>query len=305
MFDWVFVVPQSHCLIIERFGKFSRVAGQGLRARVPFIERVREVPEWGTTANKRGREIELTEQQTDTDPRGCHTKDNVQVSANASVYWRIVDPVKALYEVDVLPRSIRDVALNALRSNIGAMELDAVLSERQRMNERIAAQLAKVSAKWGVQVTRVEIQELTTNDATSDAMRLQMESERKRRAAVSEAKGRAEAELSLANAERDAEVARAEGKARALELVGDAELRYLQQLESSVGRERAAELLLAQKQLESLQIITSNPAQKVFLPNDLRGMMMFDPSLAGEAGSGAKAGRAAGSGGADGTTLGA
>jgi len=84
---WLFTVPQSHCVIIERLGRFNRVAGQGLHVRLPFIESVRRVPEWGGVANKRGVEIELTEQQTDTPARQCHTKDNVAVRANASVYW--------------------------------------------------------------------------------------------------------------------------------------------------------------------------------------------------------------------------
>lgn len=286
MFDWVFTVPQSHCVIIERLGKFSRVARQGFRVRLPIIESVRQVTEWGDTANKSfGRFIELTEQQTDTAPRQCHTKDNVQVAANASVYWRIVDPVKALYEVDVLPRSILDLALNALRSNIGSLELDTVLAERQRLNERIAAQLGGVASKWGVQVTRVEIQELSTNDETATAMRMQMEGERKRRAMVSEAQGRAQTELALAKAEREATVARAEGKAKAIELIAEAEIKYLDQLANSVGKEKAAALLLAQKQLDSMIAITENPAQKVFLPSDMNAFLNVD--AAGKLASGA------------------
>ena len=110
-------------------------------------------------------DLELTEQQIDTPARQCHTKDNVPVMANASVYWRITDPCKALYEVDILPQSVSDIALNALRSNIGTLDLDALLSERAQLNERIASQLSETAKKWGVLFTRVEVQELKEIDS--------------------------------------------------------------------------------------------------------------------------------------------
>lgn len=272
----LFTVPQSHCVVIERFGKFSRVMKQGLHFIIPIIDTVRHVPEWGTVANKNHRLIELTEQQTDTPARQCHTKDNVSIMANASVYWRIVDPVRALYEVDVLPRSISDIALNALRSNVGAMELDGLLGERQRLNEMISAQLSGTAEKWGVQFTRVEIQEIKTSDATTSAMGQQMEAERKRRAIVSEAEGEATRRVKVAEAERSATLLRADGEAKALEALADAELKYLQQLSEVLDRDTAGKILLAQKTLESLERISSNPAHKVFLPNDLRPMLMLN-----------------------------
>lgn len=263
-----FVVPQSHCVILERLGKFNRVCRQGLHFRIPLIDSPRLVSTWGPRANKDGGWlIELTEQQIDTPSRTCHTKDNVEVRANASVYWRIIDPVKAVYEVDILPQSVADLALNALRANIGALDLDTVLSERQRLNERIAAQLAETAQKWGIQFTRVEIQEIATSSETASAMRQQMEAERRRRAAVSDAEGRAEAELRVAKAEREAQVIRAEGRAKSLTLLAQAELDYLTKLKDAVGAERAAQLLLAQKFLGSLEKITENPAHKVFMPN--------------------------------------
>ena len=180
----VFTVPQSHCVVIERFGKFSRVLHQGLAFRIPVIEQVRRLDTWGGIANKDGYLIEMTEQQTDTLPRQCHTKDNVPITANASVYWRITDVHKALYEVDVLPQVISDVALNALRANIGTLELDHVLSERASLNEKIALQLAATAQKWGVIFTRVEIQELTTDSSVAASMIKQMDAERSRRARV-------------------------------------------------------------------------------------------------------------------------
>ena len=143
----IYTIPQNHVALVERFGKFSRVQRDGIVFKIPFIEKIKTLPSWGGTANKRGFLIELSEQQSDTPSRQCQTIDNVTIEANASIYWKIVDPVKAVYEVDILPKSIADIALNALRANIGKLKLDQVLSERQNLNDRISAQLSETANK--------------------------------------------------------------------------------------------------------------------------------------------------------------
>jgi len=280
----IFTVPQSHCVIIERFGKYARVCKQGIHFKLPFIESIRKVEEdWGSTANKKPYYIELTEQQTDTEPRKCHTKDNVTVKANAVVYWRIVEPARALYEVDHLPQSVADIALNALRANIGAMELDTLLSERQRLNEIIAAQLHTAAQKWGIQFTRVEIQNLDTDSDTETAMRQQMDAERKKRAAIAIAEGEANAAIQMAEAKRKAKILEADGaskalltiataKANALKVIADAETEYLHKLSEKVGASNAGQILIAQKYLDGFDIISKNQSHKVFLPNSFNGL---------------------------------
>jgi len=268
----IYSIPQSHCVVLERFGTFSRVQREGLSVRVPLLEQIHYVHNWGTVANKYGYMIELTEQQTDTPARTCHTKDNVQVTANASIYWKIVDPRRALYEVDVMPTAVADVALNALRANIGAMDLDMVLSERQSLNERIAIQLSEPAAKWGIQFTRVEVQELTTDASVSAAMLQQMDAERRRRAVIAEAEGASTAAVQLAEAERQAAVLRAHGAAEALTLTAQAESNYLRVLKETVSAEDAARILLAQKVLSGFDVISKNPGDKVFLPNSAQAL---------------------------------
>jgi len=237
------------------------------------MESIRRVDTtWGNTANKQGFLIELTEQQTDTPPRQCHTKDNVPVTANASVYWRITDVSKALYEVDILPISISDIALNALRSNIGMLELDAVLSERAQLNERIAAQVSDTAKKWGVIFTRVEIQELTTDKTVSDSMLKQMDAERLRRARVAEAEGQAVAAVKIAKAEKQAAILRAEGEAISKAKIAEAESFYLKRLKEQVGEAQAAQIVIAQKYLSGFETITKGPSDKVFLPNSFQGL---------------------------------
>ena len=268
----VYVVAQSHCVVIERFGKFSRIQRAGIRFRLPMIENVRSLDSWGDTANKEGWVMELTEQQTDTPSRQCHTKDNVPITANASVYWRITDPRRALYEVDILPQAVADIALNALRSNIGALDLDTVLSERQELNQRIAAQLSDTAKKWGILFTRVEIQELKTAENVSTAMLQQMDAERRKRAFISEAEGQAEAKIKLAEAQQQSDILIAQGRAKALALIAKAEGEYLATLAKNGLKQDAVQILVAQKYLDGFEVISKNPADKVFLPNSFKGL---------------------------------
>jgi|688.fasta_scaffold301004_1 regulator of protease activity HflC (stomatin/prohibitin superfamily) len=276
----IYIVPQSHCVVLERFGKYARLQNAGINIRIPFLEKIKRVDSvgsnWSDYANKNGYLIELTEQLTDTPSRECHTRDNAKVTVNASIYWRIIDPVKAIYNSDNLPANVADVALNALRANIGSLELDAILSARQDLNDRISAQLSESGKKWGVIFTRVEIQELKVDQKTSDAMLQQLDSERKKRAMVAEAEGKAQAEVMIAEANKNAAVLRAEGQAKALELTRNAEYEYLQYMKAVIGDNKALELLLAQKYIIGFETITKNPADKVFLPNSISSMISMN-----------------------------
>lgn len=285
----IFTVRQSHCRIIERFGKFNRVVYEGPHFRIPFMEGFKRVADWGDVANDEEHfSIELTEQLTLAEARGSQTKDNVTVSAAASVYWRIIDPRRAVYEVDNLPNAVKDVALNALRANIGRLELDQVLAERADLNEQIAAQLADTAQKWGIQFTRVEIREIATTDATAAAMRQQMEAERSKRAQVANAEGAAQAEIRVAEAERDAAILRAQGRATALQMIAESEANYLAHLCQQVPAELAARILIAQKYIDGFDRISRNPADKVFLPNGYPALFDFDPSSGGGGSGGAQ-----------------
>ena len=294
----VYTVPQSHCVIIERFGKYARTQTAGINFRIPFLEKIKAVPpSWRQIAHKNGWQIELTEQITDTPPRECFTKDNVKVTVDATVYWRIVDARKAVYEIDELINVIEDIPLNALRSNIGNLELDQVLSDRQALNEKIAAQLSDSATKWGIQFTRVEIQELKADKDVEKAMRQQLEGERQKRETVSLAEGAAAAQLKDAEAQRDAQIMVAEGKAqavkleaeakaRALEMDGEAranalekvkvaEYNYLYSMSQVLPAEKAAELLIAQRYIDGFSAISAKDGDKVFLPNNFQGLFNY------------------------------
>ncbi len=256
-----FQVPQSHVTVLTRFGKFSRVLKQGLRARIPLLEKVYRV-NWGEVANENGIYIEMTEQVSDTSPKECHTKDNVPVKIDASVYWRIIDVTKALFEVDMLPSALMDSCLNALRAEIGKLSLDQVLSSRRELSEKVAASLMEVSTKWGVAVSRVEIQELSTSDETAEAMRMEMAAERRRRANVLEAEGQAEAKMKTAEAE-----------AYAIKIKAEAEAEYISKLSATLGPEQIGQMLMLEKVLEGYKQIASSPSSKVFLPSNIQTLI--------------------------------
>ena len=269
----IYTIPQNHCVIIERFGKFPSVQNEGLNFKIPFLDSIKTFNNWQGQANKRGWLIELSEQKTDTPARQCQTKDNVTVQADASVYWRIVDPIKAVYNVDILPSSVSDIALNALRSNIGTITLDQVLSERQNLNQKIATQLAETAAKWGIAFTRVEIQELTYSKDTADAMLQEMNAERQKRARVAEAEGEAFAITKTAESQAKATLIKAEAQANALKMITEAEINYLSQLKDKTDAQTAGQILIAQKYIEGMEAITKNPSDKVFLPSNFQGIL--------------------------------
>jgi regulator of protease activity HflC (stomatin/prohibitin superfamily) len=267
-------VPQNHCRIVERFGKPVRVQYSGLVFKLPIIESVKYVTdEWGTETNKEGQFIELSEQISDTQPRECITKDNAKVMVDCVVSWRVADPIKAVYEVDHLHQSLLQAAMNVIRSEIGSRDLDDALATRATLNERIVSGLSDTVRKWGINILRVEIQELRTDDQTSAAMLQQLEAERRSRALASEAAGHAEATVKGATADREASIQRAEGHAKALEITATAEKKYVDTLAETVGSEKAAEILLAQKVIDGFDRISQNPADKVFLPSSMTGVL--------------------------------
>ena len=272
---FVYTIPQGHCVVIERFGKFSKVQQAGLKMCFPFIDKRKEVyMHWDGVAVKDGDFIELAEQHTDTKPRQCQTNDNITVMADAAVYWKILDVEKAVYDVDVLPKAVADTALNALRANIGKYTLNEILSKREQLNEAISAQLSDVAKKWGIVFTRVEIQQIDYDKETSNAMLQQMNAEREKMAAISRAEGEAKAAELRARGLAEAAIIEADGKAKALVTIANAEAQYITALCQVADPKQVTNLLLAQKMLDGFEIITQNSKQgdKIYLPGSLTAM---------------------------------
>lgn len=279
---FISIVPQAHCRIIERFGKPVRVQESGLRFRIPFLEQVKNVADAWPSSNRDGVFIEKAEQILDTTPRECFTRDNAKVSADCIIRWRIVDPIKAVYEVDRLHKSLIESVLNEMRAVIGSSDLDYILGSRATLSEKIVANVAATAQRWGIQIISIEIKELRTDQVTQDAMLQQLNAERQSRAISLEARGKAEATLRDAEAEKEASILKAEGKSRALAILAEAEKSYLEALSASVGKEEAARILMAQKMLDAYAVIASKPGDKVYIPTGMNTLLSLSDQQSGK-----------------------
>lgn len=189
------IVPQGHCRIVERFGKPIRIQRNGLVFTWPILESHKkiDIDKWRgrTYVGSDATLIALTEQITDPGEREYFSKDNVKLFANCVYRWRIIDPIKAVYDVDDFHKSLNESVLNSMRSEIGSRSLDVILSSRKELNEKVLSAISSTLLRWGIQLTSVELQEVRADDATAAAMLQQMEAERKSRAIVSQAEGEA------------------------------------------------------------------------------------------------------------------
>ena len=261
------VIPQGHCVIVERFSKPVRVAQSGLRFFIPGFDKLKDVSSiWQERTNKNGIFIELTEQICDTGSRECFTMDNVKLLVDCVYRWRITDPIKAVYEVDELHKSLKEAVLGEIRSFIGKNELNTVLAARGRISEHVVTVVSETVRRWGVNLTGVEVQELKVDDATQGAMLQQLEAARRAEALKLEAEGKAFAVVQEAEAEKKAAILRAEATSEAIKLVSAGEQSYLEMLKATVGPEAAAKVLIAQKTLDAYKQAVKDPSAKVFLP---------------------------------------
>jgi regulator of protease activity HflC (stomatin/prohibitin superfamily) len=276
-------IPQGYCRVLTRFGKPVGLQRPGLAFNIPFIDKPYDVSlnkGWNETIKDTngdidGTLIEVTEQISDIGRAGnrntnrtCFTKDNVKLTVNSVISWRIVDPIKAIFEVDNLHASLQEAALNAVRSEVGAMDLDEALQARSSISDSIIARLADTFHKWGLMLNRVEIQELEVDDDTSKAMLQQMESERKSRAITATAKGESEKIRLEAEAAKDAKILKAEGDYEALKIIAKADADYIRLVSEEMSKSDAREVLLAMKAIQSYELMANSIGSKVFIPTD-------------------------------------
>ena len=170
------VVRQAHVYIIERFGKFYKVADAGLNVILPFVDNVRSV-------------VSLKQQTMDVEPQNVITKDNVTITIDTVVFYQISDPVKAVYEIENLREGIKYLAITTIRDIVGKMDLDSTFSSRDVINTQLRQILDEATDKWGCKIDRVEIKDINPPKDIRDAMEKQMNAERNKRAVILEAEG--------------------------------------------------------------------------------------------------------------------
>ncbi|HUF04108.1 MAG TPA: SPFH domain-containing protein [Aridibacter sp.] len=284
------IVPQSSVLLIERLGRFSRVAKSGLNIIVPFFEAPRAV--YWTNSRPGQTSIDLREQYIDLPPQPVITRDNVTINVDSVVYWQITDPAKAVYEVTDLVGGIVQLTITGMRAVMGEMDLDHTLSSRDQINSKLQLILDEATDKWGVKVTRVDVKNINPPEDVRITMEKQMTAERNRRALVLQAEGDKQAAIARAEGEKQSAIMRAEGAKQSaiLEAEGAAQARLkaaeaeaaaIKQIAGSIGDPaQTAQYLITARYIDSLRDMTRTQNSKViFMPTETSSVMATVGSL--------------------------
>ena len=282
------IVSQSETMIVERLGKYNRTLNAGINVILPIIEQAKEtIVRRQNGALSRTSRIDMREQVYDFDKQSVITKDNVMTEINALLYFQIVDPMKAVYEIQNLPVAIEKLTQTTLRNVVGEMELDETLTSRDTINSKLRNVLDDATNKWGVKVNRVELQDITPPESIRRTMELQMQAERNRRAEILKAEGEKQAqilnsegekqaEINAAEAEKQANILKAEGEARAKVLQAEAEAAAIRNISEAVA-DRGADpvnYLLAVKYIETLKEVAGGQENKtVYLPYEASNIL--------------------------------
>ncbi len=280
------IIPQSETKIIERLGRYHATLQPGINLIVPFIDRAKEIVVLNRGRYQYSTSIDLREQVYDFDKQNVITKDNVQTEINALLYFQIVDPFKAVYEINNLPNAIEKLTQTTLRNIIGELELDETLTSRDTINTKLRAVLDDATNKWGIKVNRVELQDIMPPQSVLSAMEKQMQAERNKRATIltSEGKkasdilqseGEKAATINRAEAEKQQAILKAEGEAQARIRKAEAEAIAIAKITEAVGKStNPANYLLAQKYIQMLQDVASGDKTKtVYLPYEATNLM--------------------------------
>lgn len=282
----IIIIPQSETKIVERLGKYYATLSPGINVIIPFIDRAKNI----VTLN-RGRyiystSIDLREQVYDFDKQNVITKDNIQMQINALLYFQIVDPFKAVYEINNLPNAIEKLTQTTLRNIIGELELDQTLTSRDTINTKLRAVLDDATNKWGIKVNRVELQDITPPESVLQAMEKQMQAERNKRATILTSEGEKQAAILQSEGEKTSTINRAEatkqqailfaeGEATARIRKAEAEAIAIQKITEAVGQStNPANYLLAQKYIAMMQELASGDKSKtVYLPYEATNLL--------------------------------
>jgi regulator of protease activity HflC (stomatin/prohibitin superfamily) len=258
------IVRQSEVYIIERLGRFHKVAEAGLTVIVPFIDKVRSV-------------VSLKQQTMDIPPQGVITADNVTITIDTVVFYKITDPAKAVYEIQSLKKGIEYLAITTIRDIVGKMELDETFSSRDLINDKLRVILDEATDAWGCKIDRVEIKDITPPADIRDAMEKQMNAERNKRALVLQAEGERQSAITLAEgrkqaaildaeADRESRIKRAAGEAEAIKEVANAKAKEIQMVYDAIKQADPDEKLVQIKSLEALKEVAKGDANKIFIP---------------------------------------
>ena len=269
LFMGVTIVPQGSEYTVERFGRYTRTLRPGLGLIIPFIDRI-------------GRRMNMMETLLEVPSQEVITKDNASVTVDGIVFFQVLDAPKAAYEVTNLERAILNLTTTNIRNVIGSLDLDELLSQRDRINAQLLTVVDGATAPWGLKVTRAEIKDITPPKDLVDAMARQMKAERDKRAAILEAEGLRQSAILKAEGEKQSVILQAEGRreaafraAEARERAAQAEARATELVSAAIakGNVQALNYFVAQGYIKAIGQFALSPNEKlVLLPVEASGL---------------------------------
>jgi regulator of protease activity HflC (stomatin/prohibitin superfamily) len=270
IFAGIKTVPQGYQWTVERFGKYTRILTPGLNLIIPFLDRI-------------GRKVNIMEQVLDVPQQEIITKDNASVRVDGVAFFMVVDVPRASYEISNLSYAILNLVTTNIRTVMGAMDLDQLLSHRDEINTRLLLVVDQAASSWGVKITRIEIKDIVPPADLVNAMGRQMKAEREKRANILEAEGLRQSQILRAEGDKSARILEAEGRkesafrdAEARERLAEAEAKATQMLSDAVakGDKAALNYFIAEKYVKSLEALAHSPNQKtLIIPADFSGLI--------------------------------
>jgi regulator of protease activity HflC (stomatin/prohibitin superfamily) len=251
------IVPQQRMDVVERLGKYKRTLNPGLNLLVPFIDAVRT-------------KVDMREQVVSFPPQPVITSDNLVVSIDTVLYFKVVDPVRATYEIANFLQAIEQLTVTTLRNVIGSLDLERALTSREEINRHLSGVLDETTGRWGVKVTRVEIKAIEPPPSIRDSMEKQMRAERDRRAAILTAEGVKQSQILTAEGEKQSAVLRADGDRQARILTAEGQAKAIRTVFNAIHEANPSQKVLAYQYLQALPQIANGTANKVWIvPTEL------------------------------------